>query len=381
MTIRAEHVVPYIGNESSGPAGSVPNLCSTLLEQKVHVRLHVLAPVPERGFDIEVREYPWHLLPYKRLGISPEMKRGLREAAESADILHNHSLWMMPNLYPAKAVRGNDCRLVVSPRGTLSKWTLSRSRWVKQIIWAMGQKNVLESADCFVATANSEYHDIRALGLQAPVAVIPNGIDIPEILPEQKSNGSRRRLLFLSRIHAKKGVDLLIRAWVQIQDRFPDWELNIVGPLNGKYPRQMQSLAESLGAERITFQGELCGQDKSNAYVSSDLFVLPTHSENFGMVVAEALAHGTPAVVTKGAPWEGLEAYSCGWWIDVGVGPLVKCLKEAMSKPQETLSEMGRQGREWMRRDYSWSKIGAMTIKTYEWLLGGGTPPVCVRLD
>lgn len=381
MTIRAEHVVPYIGNESSGPTWSVTNLCSALLKHKAQVRLHTLGPVPERDFEFEVRKYPWHSLPPKRMGFSPEMKRGLREAAGSADILHNHSLWMMPNIYPAKAVRGTNCRLVVSPRGTLSKWALSRSRWVKRIVWAIGQKNVLESADCIVATANSEYHDIRSLGLHAPVAVIPNGINIPEILPEQQPNGGRRRLLFLSRIHAKKGVDLLIRAWVQIQDRFPDWELNIVGPLNGKYPRQMQSLAEFLGAERITFQGELCGPDKSNAYVSSDLFVLPTHSENFGMVVAEALAHGTPAVVTKGAPWERLETYSCGWWIDVGVEPLVECLKEAMSKPQETLSEMGRHGQEWMRRDYSWGKIGKMTIKTYEWLLGGGTPPSWVRTD
>ncbi len=381
MTIRVDHVVPYIGNESSGPTWSVSNLCSALLKHKAQVRLHTLGPVPERNFEFEVREYPRHLLPHKRLGNSPEMKRGLREAADSADILHNHSLWMMPNIYPANAVRGTDCRLVVSPRGTLSKWALSRSRWVKQIAWAMGQKNVLESADCIVATANSEYHDIRALGLHAPVAVIPNGIDIPEILPEQKSNGSRRRLLFLSRIHPIKGVDLLIRAWVQIQDRFPDWELNIVGSLNGKYPRQMQSLAESLGAARLTFHGELRGQYKSNAYTMSDLFVLPTHSENFGMAVAEALAHRTTAIVTNGAPWEGLDAHSCGWWIDVGVAPLVECLKEAMSKPQETLSEMGRQGQEWMRRDYSWSKIGAMTIKTYEWLLGGGTPPDWVRLD
>lgn len=381
MMIHSDHVVPYIGNAASGPACSVPALCSALTENGVHVRLHVLSPLPERVFNFEVQKYRWHLFPHKRIGRSPEMRRGLRQAAASADILHTHSLWMMPNIYPAKAVRGTNCRLVVTPRGTLSKWALSRSRWVKKIVWALGQKSVLESADCLVATADSEYREIRALGLHAPVAIIPNGVDIPEFPEEQKSQGGRRHLLFLSRIHATKGVDLLIRAWVQLQDRFPDWEVQIVGPLKGQYPQQMQSLAESLGAERITFPGELCGQEKSHAYLSSDLFVLPTHSENFGIVVAEALSHAVPAVVSKGAPWQGLESESCGWWIDIGVGPLVECLGEAMSKSKGELAEMGARGREWMQRDFSWDRIGQMMLKTYEWLLRGGEVPPWVRTD
>ena len=100
---------------------------------------------------------------------------------------------------------------------------------------------------------------------------------------------------------------------------------------------QLQALAKDLRIERVTFSGPAYGYEKSQAYWSADLFVLPTHSENFGLVVAEALAHGVPAVVNKSAPWSGLEKEKCGWWVDVGVEPLTECLREAMSKSSEEL--------------------------------------------
>ena len=117
-----------------------------------------------------------------------------------------------------------------------------------------------------------------------------------------KPQDRRRQLFFLGRIHPIKGINNLLRAWQVVEHRFPDWDLLIVGPDNAGYMDEMQALAAHLRLERVAFGGPLYGEEKLRAYQAASLFVLPTHSENFGMTVAEALAAGTPAIVTQGAP-------------------------------------------------------------------------------
>jgi len=376
------HIVPSISAEASGPSYSVPRLCDALTCQGEEVELHVLSPAPANASfqHYTTHAHPsWPLLP--RLGISPRMRNALAKSAKTAQIMHNHSLWMLPNIYPSSAVKGTQCRLVTTPRGTLSEYAINRSRWLKRAVWALGQRNVLRESACLHATAEIEYHEIRHKGLHAPVAIIPNGIEIPSEHKHQKSSKQLRRLLFLGRIHPKKAVDLLLHAWAKLEKQYSDWELHIVGPDNIGYLSKMQALAEELKIKRMTFPGPVYGSEKRRAYLSADLYVLPTHSENFGMTVAEALAHGVPAIVSKGAPWAGLEKERCGWWIDIGEEPLAECMGEAMSKSSKDLADMGMRGREWMNRDFSWDKIGKMMHKTYEWVLGGGTPPVWVVTD
>jgi glycosyltransferase involved in cell wall biosynthesis len=372
-------VVTSVAEEASGPSHSVPALCRAVGSLGARVTLHTLAPAPESlSQRLDVAQYErWIALHH--LGISPSMKRGLRGAAASADIAHVHGLWQMPTVYPAWAVRGTSCRLVYSPRGTLSAWALGRSRLIKKTMWLACQGRAVRSSACLHATAESESEEIRRLGLRAPVAVIPNGVELAAHgLPAPAEDGPRR-LLFLGRIHPKKGVDLLIRAWRGVQASFPDWVLEIVGPDEGGYLARMQELAGSIGAERVAFPGPAYGTGKAEAYRRADLFVLPTHSENFGMAVAEALAQGVPAVVTKGAPWAGLEEHGCGWWIDPGEGPLTECLRAAMATPHDELRARGGRGRDWMERDYSWGRVGGMMHETYLWLLGGGPAPPWIR--
>ena len=244
----------------------------------------------------------------------------------------------------------------------------------------MIQRDALVGAACIHATDEAEYHDVRALGIKVPVAIIPLGIDIPEQIHEPRTP-SRRRLLFLSRIHEKKGVDVLLRIWRRVEPAFPDWELSIVGPGQAKYVRLMQRLSKDLGLRRVSFPGPRYGVDKSECYWESDLFVLPTHSENFGLAVAEAMAHGIPAVVTQGAPWEGLERNRCGWWIPLREESLFNTLQDAMSMTTQELRDMGARGREWMRREFVWEEVGRRMAKTYEWLLHGGETPPWVKLD
>jgi glycosyltransferase involved in cell wall biosynthesis len=378
--MNAAHVVPSIAAEASGPSYLIPALCRVLARRGVRVDLHTLAPAPGLAEpNFEIRTYP--AIPVAtRFGISPAMRRALGAAARAADILHNHSLWMMPNVYPAEAVRGTSCRIVVSPHGTLSAWSLRRSRWPKRVFWWAGQRAVLRAAACFHATADAEADDIRRVGFSAPVAVIPSGIDVPAAKPVESDSGRFRRALFLGRIHPVKGIDVLVHAWRAVQDFAPDWELHVAGPDDGGYLAELRSLVVSLGLERVTFAGPVYGEDKSDAYRRADLFILPSRSENFGVTVAEALAHGVPVVVTRAAPWSGLEAHGCGWWVGPGPGPLAECLRSALALPAAELRARGARGRAWMERDYSWDRIGQMMHDTYRWILGGGSPPGWVRV-
>jgi len=378
------HIVPSISNEASGLSPAVVRLCESLSDEGRSITLATVdyGPTVSRAPFLEI--FPLGLGP-RRLGRSPAMSKSIQAWASSKkiEILHNHSLWMMPNVYPGKIAQVHNIPLVVSPHGTLSEWAMASGSKIKKIFWPLLQKPVLDSTTCFHATALSEYHDIRRLGFKQPVAIIPNGIDIPsgknhKISPDPSEY---RTLLFLGRIHPTKGVDILLKTWSVISPQFPNWLLQIVGPDNGGYLPKMQSLASQLGLERFEFSGPLMGDEKLRAYQEADLFVLPTHSENFGLTVAEALAVGTPAIVTKGAPWEGLETRSAGWWIDLGTDSLVACLEDALSRSEEDLRTMGENGREWMIEEFSWNEIARKVDHTYSWILGEGSRPDWVIED
>jgi glycosyltransferase involved in cell wall biosynthesis len=311
------------------------------------------------------------------------MRRWLNDEVSSGrvDIMHSHGLWMMPNVYPGRACQQGRCHLVVSPRGTLSAWSRRRNAVQKRLFWRWLQAPALHTAGCLHATAESEYEDIRRLGFSQPICILPNGIDLPPPPLQPAFRAGRKQLLFLGRIHPKKGIDILLRAWQAVLHRFTDWELHVAGPDNGGYLPEMRALAAQLRLDRVVFRGPLFGEDKLRAYSNASLFVLPTHSENFGMTVAEALAAGIPVIVTQGAPWAGLVEQGAGWWIEIGLDPLVACLEQALSTSPQRLEEMGRAGHEWMQRDFSWERIGAQFLATYRWLVDGGESPPWVRLD
>jgi glycosyltransferase involved in cell wall biosynthesis len=377
------HVIPAISNESSGPSYSVVRLCDSLITEGNNITLAALDWVSMNSPPSFLKAFPlgWGI---RKIGNSPAMKQWLNQQAQlhKVSIIHNHSLWMMPNVYPGQVAQQYGIPYIVSPRGTLSEWAMQSGSWIKKVFWPLIQKPALTSVTCFHATAESEYEDIRRMGFKQPVAIIPNGIDIPDFPPKKIQNS--RTLLFLGRIHPVKGLDMLLPAWKTIQNRFPDWRLQIVGPDNGGYLVKMQQLAEKLELKRVEFSGALHGLEKWQAYRNADLFILPTYSENFGMSVAEALAAGTPAIVTKGAPWAGLEKQHAGWWIETHIDAIVNCLDHALSQPPSSLQTMGENGKKWMQAEYSWAGIAQKMTTTYQWLLAGAgneTKPNWVRLD
>lgn len=372
------HIVPHVDAEASGPSYSVPRLCESLAAHGHYVELSCLAArgdIP--GVKVDVHRQ-WRY--FRRFAVSGSQARALKQKTRQFDIVHNHSLWSMVNVAAGLLVPGSEAKLVTSPRGTLSPWALERRRHIKNVLWPF-QSKALVNADMLHATSQFEYEHIRDKGLSAPVAIIPNGIDVPAQKRNNVDASKQRTLLFLARIHPVKGIENLLHAWRELQESHLDWRLVIAGGGEPEHVKNTSFLATSLGCERVEFRGAVYGEDKSKAYFQADLFVLPSHTENFGMVVAEALAHGCPALVSRNAPWAALESEECGWWIENDVRSLHGALNQAMLLSPQELDHMGARGRRWMERDFGWDSIADRMQLAYGWLVRGGDRPVWVRLD
>jgi glycosyltransferase involved in cell wall biosynthesis len=293
-------------------------------------------------------------------------------------------LWHPANHWAAWAARRWRVPLILHPHGMLEPWSLGQKRLKKQLALLLFQQRDLDTAAVLVATSGMERDNLRALGLQQPVAVIPNGVELPAAedigAPDAGPEAKReRQALFLSRVHPKKGVLELVRAWSQVAPS--GWRLVIAGPDEGGHLADVARLVKDLGVgASVALVGAVAGAQKAAAYRDADLFVLPTFSENFGLVVAEALSFGLPVITTRGAPWADLETHGCGWWIDTGVEPLAAGLRAAMALTDEERRAMGERGRVYVRR-YDWDLIAEQTLAVYRWLLGRGDRPTCVRLD
>lgn len=351
-----------------GPTFSTTALASHIQALGHDVQFHTAEGDFSKFPDIDFHPYQIHRLPFnKQFVFSVGLYKSLKKEVKSAHIIQTNSLWQFPNFIHEYVRRGTGAKSVIVPRGTLSTYALSLSSWKKKLVLALGQRAALKKADMLIATCYEEYQDIRNFGLKSPVAIIPNGVEMPNL--STISVAKKKTLVFLSRIHQKKGVDILIDSWSILHEKFPEWNLCIAGPDKSEYANLLKEKCHNLQCQRVEFTGEITGNEKYQFLAEASLFALPTHSENFGIAVGEALACGTPVVTTTGAPWSGLIENDCGLWIDLSVENLTKALEDMMSRPMEDLVRMGQNGRRWIERDFSWDEIARKTIRSYEWLL------------
>ena len=296
-------------------------------------------------------------------------------------IVHSSGLWNQTGLALGAAGLAACSPYVISPRGMLEPWALDYRWFRKRCALALGQRAQLAAAAMLHATSDLEYESIRAFGLRNPVCVIPNGLDVPEVFAASSSNRplSPRRCVFLSRLHPKKGVGLLLEAWAEAAPA--GWSLEIAGEGTEAFVRDLKGRIETLGLRDVRLVGEKTGAEKWDFLSRADLFVLPSYSENFGIAVAEAMAMGLPVVTTQGTPWAVLEQQHMGWWIPAEAPSLAAALKHATSEPSDALQARGLRASRYAREAFGWPGIGVRMTACYRWLLGMGPLPADVRLD
>ena len=384
-----------------GPSRSVTGICQALGRRNVQVQLYTLDTRKAHGDDVEVDEELIHLhrVPCrvsKRLKVTfaRSFGRRLSEALSGADLLHSHALWELVNRAAARTAGKLSKPHVISTRGMLDPKSYGRFRWKKTIARRLFVDRALRDCACIHVTAPLEAQSVRLLGFTQPIAIIPNGLTIAdyerwdkptaraELCSQWPELAGKSLLLFLSRIHPVKGTRELVAAWSEICDSLPDWHLVVAGPDSLNHRRQLEDDLRRHGKwQRVTFVGPVYGNTKLALFAGCELFVLPSYSENFGIVVAEALASGAPTITTVGTPWTDLTEFGCGWRIDLGVEALTRQLKESMSLPSEALATMGERGRQIVARRYSWDTIAEKMHLVYKWILSGNDMPTSVRLD
>ena len=395
-----------------------------------------LGPMVEAP-GVRVRSVKGDWLAVRGRGWSPEFRRVVMEEARNADIVHNHGLWMWPNAYAREAAVAAGKPLVISPRGMLEAWSLSRSKLRKAVAWRLFEKKNLQSAAMFHATAESEATSIRQTVLplwrvargawreineikgtrgreqgtgdrgqgEVPIVVAPNGVDLPDMgrrpgreemeerFPELRG---RRWVVFMSRLHPKKGIDVLLRAWsaherttgqrdhrttglkmeegrsgglVVQSSRSP--VLIIAGPDLVGYRKEVERMVREMGVEEsVVLAGEMRGVEKDALMANADVFVLPSYSENFGIVVAEAMAWGRPVITTTGTPWKEVADVGAGWWVKPEADTVAEALQDALNKSGAELDSMGDKGRKLVDERYGWSVPAVSLVEAYEKLLG-----------
>ena len=312
----------------------------------------------------------------RRLGVSAMAAEGADAVSRTpaAGLVHDNGVWLAFNHAVARAAARAGIPRVVSPHGMLEPWALGQKRLKKAAAWHLYQRHDLRTAAALHATSEAEVESIRQLGLRTPVALVPNGVDVPEALPAW-NRGETRRALFLSRLHPKKGLPMLVDAWARV--RPAGWELVLAGPDDGDGHRaHVEALVQAAGlADVVSFTGTVSDADKWALYRTADLFVLPTHSENFGLVVAEALGAGVPVLTTTGAPWRELITLGCGWQADITVDSIAAALAQATRTSRGDLDTMGARGQALVHSRYGWDGVAGQMIAVYEWIKEYGDRP------
>ena len=315
-----------------------------------------------------------------KYGLIKGIFNSIPEEVKHYDIIHQHGIWMPLSIYSRKIRKGNKLKTVIQPHGYLLKHSFNLSKYKKLLAFHLYERSNLQSANVLVACAMHEALTLKKMFPDQEVAIIPNGVSLEFFNAQRNLNNfsnDKKRILFLSQIIPVKGVERVLKGLYSIGiDKFSNWEFIIAGYENVNYKEFLVKTINQLNLNSlVSFVGPKIEQDKIDIFDSANVFILPSFNENYGIVVAEALARGIPVITTKGTPWEELNTNNCGFWVNNSDEGIKFSLMKLLETSDNELIKMGNRGKQLIERKYLWNKTTLKTIELYDWILNGGVRP------
>jgi len=377
------YIVASLSPESGGPTKVVTELTEALVKRGIEIS--IFAPVEQDDIQkvvepkgVNLRLFPQGALARWWTSYSPDLARTVRQEASKFALIHIHEIWHHPHFAAYQAAKRTGKPYIVTPHGALEPWCLNYKALKKKIYATLIQRRILKEAAALHALTNEEVKNIRAFGVDNVIAMIPNGINPGEFqsLPPDcelrqlcPSLSGKQVVLFLSRIHPKKGLDLLAKAFGQVAKERDNVRLVIAGPDNEGYQARVEQMLRANGVRNKTiFTGMLIGQEKLAALSRTDVFVLPSYSEGFSIAILEAMICGLPVIITHPCNFPEVAEAEAGIVIDPDPEQLAEALTMLLDNPQ-LREEMGANGRRLVSEKFTWDKIAGQMIEIYEEVL------------
>ena len=357
------HYIPSIDRMAGGISTYMQVLAKPLgTMAEVHIMTHASEnPLPMENCKV-------HDIPRYR-PFSGVWKKTVVDLLDSVrpDIVHVNCCWTPDCAMIQRLAQKRGYKVVLTPHGMLEPWIIKRHYWTRKVpaLW-LYQKAAVQRANCVQATAESERDNLLKLGYNSNIKVVRLGIDA-ESIEMKRSWKKSRQILFLSRVHVKKGINFLVEAADVLRNELQGYKILVAGEGDADYVEAMKRMICDRGLQDIVqLIGGVYGDEKWRLFQTSDFFVLPTHSENFGLAIAESLASGTPVITTVGTPWSDLNSSEAGAWIEIGTEPLVETLRRFLSLTEDELETMGRNGRKLIETKYSAHVMAEQMMEVYK---------------
>jgi glycosyltransferase involved in cell wall biosynthesis len=391
MQMKVGFLVGSVSREAGGLFQSVRGLAKAVASANTTASVFGISDEKSSVDSLEWQPLSVHAFRprFRAWGYSNQLLPALLRA--DLDILSTHGLWKYCSVASHQWHRRSGRPYIVHPHGMLERWALQNAKWKKQIATLLYENTHLRDAACLRALCEAEAQSIRTYGMRNPICIIPNGVDLPDLvessvsevesLPFQKFAQGRKVLLYLGRLHTKKNVANLVRAWKQTLESHPsaakNWILTIAGWGKSAYEQKLQDLA---AVPSVVFVGAQFGAEKNACDHACDAFILPSLSEGLPMAVLEAWAHAKPVLMTPECNLP--EGFSAGAALQVGTTPeqIAAGLKQLLEMSDDDRRAMGDRGRTLVATKFSWPYIGEQMRSVFEWMLGGGPTPHTVRL-
>ena len=395
IQMRVGFLVSSVSREAGGLFQSVRGLARAVMSEDVNASAFGISD-PNSALDVlnwqpaSVRTFETQ---FRAWGYSNQLVPAL--VAADLDILSTHGLWKYCSV-ASRRWHGRTARpYIVHPHGMLEPWALQNAGLKKRIAALLYENQHLRGAACFRALCEPEAQSIRSYGMRNPICVIPNGVDLPTRFQDSgfgvqdselmRFAGGRKVLLYLGRLHPKKNLANLIRAWKQAlnsgRSSREGWAVAIAGWDQAGYERELKKLTSDYGlSASIRFLGPLFGQNKDAAFHACDAFILPSFSEGLPMTVLEAWAYAKPVLMTPECNLP--EGFAAGAALQIGTAleEIATGLRQLTEMSDDDRTAMGERGRTLVSTKFSWPQIGEQMRSVYEWVLGGGATPQTVRL-